>query len=169
MTEKDIARFWEKVNKDGPIPDPVKYPELKTRCWVWTACRVFNGYGRFGISDPIKHVELAHRMSYKIEIGVIEDGFYVLHRCDNPICVNPNHLFTGTQKQNISHMVSKHRGRVGSQYEHSKLNEATVELILKMRKETGASHKEIGMKFNVPRRHVGKIIGRAIWRHVISG
>lgn len=84
-------RFWPKVEKtDG--------------CWLWTANTRPNGYGLFGSVG-------AHRVAYELCVGPIPSGMYVCHRCDNPACVRPDHLFVGTQLDNMRDMVTKGRGR----------------------------------------------------------
>lgn len=91
-------RFWKKVDRSGG-PDA---------CWTWTATRTRTGYGMFCVS--LKMVS-SHRVSYSLANGPIPDGLCVLHRCDNPPCVNPGHLWLGTQLQNIADRDSKGRQR----------------------------------------------------------
>src|SRR6266567_1582450 len=88
-------RFWPKVRKTST-------------CWLWTGMKHYKfGYGFFqvGIGDR----QLAHRISWKIHNGPIPDGLYVLHKCDTPPCVNPDHLFLGTYYDNMDDMDQKGR------------------------------------------------------------
>lgn len=87
--------FWERVE--------IKNPE---ECWPWRLSRYSNGYGKASIKDRTR---LAHRLSWEITNGKIPKGLNVCHRCDNPICVNPNHLFLASQKDNIRDCVRKIR------------------------------------------------------------
>ena len=76
-------------------------------CWEWLAYKNKGGYGVFGTEK--RKIELAHRVAYKIFIGEIPDGLYVLHKCDNPGCQSPKHLWVGTQKDNAMDRENKHR------------------------------------------------------------
>ena len=93
------ARFWPKVDKAGPDD-----------CWEWNASRQGTGaYGRIGVNGK---VELAHRISYELMHGPIPDGLFVMHRCDNPPCVNPAHLSLGTRRDNMEDSMDKNRRRL---------------------------------------------------------
>ena len=97
-TPKEIeARFWARVLKKG-----------SDDCWEWLGCLTGAGYGHFVINGKTIG---AHRFSYQLHIGSVAD-LWVLHTCDNPKCVNPNHLFLGTQFDNMRDMVKKGRGYV---------------------------------------------------------
>lgn len=91
-------RFWPKVNVLG-----------ETQCWNWMASIKPNGYGQIGRGGRGAGVVYAHRASWELVNGKIPDGLQVLHHCDNRRCVNPSHLFLGTQKDNIRDMLSKGR------------------------------------------------------------
>lgn len=94
-----VARFWLKVNKNGPVPP--HRPELGP-CWLWTGARDRGGYGQFS--------GRAHRWSWLIHHGYRPGhGLFVCHHCDNPPCVRPDHLFLGTASDNARDMVAKGR------------------------------------------------------------
>lgn len=90
-------RFWAKVKKaDG--------------CWLWTGAGSRKGeHGRIGIGGRSEGIALAHRLSWELHHGPVPDGFCVCHRCDNPPCVNPAHLFLGTKGDNNRDMYAKGR------------------------------------------------------------
>lgn len=89
-------RFWSLIDRSGGID----------ACWIWTASLRTTGYGQFYYEET---VQAAHRVAWKIVNGSIPDGLYVLHKCDNPVCCNPTHLFVGTPKDNVEDMMRKGR------------------------------------------------------------
>lgn len=106
-TQKAIERF-----ESMAMPIPI------TGCWEWIGAIATHGYGYFGANG--KSIR-AHRASYQIYKGKIGDGLYVLHSCDNPSCVNPDHLWLGTQKDNIRDRNIKGRHNLtGRRYKHKK-------------------------------------------------
>jgi len=116
-------RFWKKVAKSS-------------ECWVWTGGRLGGKYGRIRyLRDDVWTHEYAHRVSWELHFGTIPEGLWVLHECDNPPCVRPDHLFLGTQLDNINDMLFKKRGRNGSSvgvlHGRAKLSESEVYAIRK--------------------------------------
>lgn len=96
ITESLKKRFWDKVS-----------PEPMSGCFLWTGCPLKFGYGR--IKQTRKKSLLAHRVSYVLNIGDIPKDMLVLHKCDNRMCVNPQHLFLGTSQDNQNDMIKKGR------------------------------------------------------------
>ena len=135
-------RFWSKVKRGE-------------NCWEWIGYKNKTGYGRFAIKG---YAQQAHRISWIIKNGKIPKGLCVLHKCDNPPCVNPNHLFIGTYKDNTQDALLK--GRVKTPDSKLKLNE------VKEIKYGSASIKEKINKFNVTRKTINDIIKLRTWKSV---
>lgn len=106
-------RFWSHVNKDGPIPE--HRPELGP-CWVWTARLDDYGRGVLGAGGSGATKLRASRVSWEIHYAALDSDVLVLHRCDNPACVRPDHLFVGAQVDNMRDMIEK--GRAWWQQKH---------------------------------------------------
>ena len=90
-----------------------KFMPEKDGCWIWTASARGSGYGQFYLKKYKRQIE-AHRASWLLHVGDIPDGLQVLHRCDVRLCVNPEHLFLGTAKDNTQDMIAKNRQKMGS-------------------------------------------------------
>lgn len=153
LKESDVIRFWSKVQKsDG--------------CWEWIEALNNKGYGVMGlkVEDTYKTVT-AHRISYILSHGDIATGQNVCHRCDNPKCVNPHHLFLGTQKENMQDCKNKGRIRIsqthkkGVENNNGKLTEEQVDAI-RLESTAGVSQRKLARKFGVSQPHIGRIVRR---------
>ncbi len=166
MDEKTIARFWSKVDANGPVP--LHVPHLG-QCWVWTA-DLANGYGRFTLWGGRRVVLYAHRISWQLHFGEISDDLCVLHRCDNQPCVNPSHLFLGTRTDNANDKVSKGRARGGSmpgeRSPNAKLTDEAVRSI-RAAHAAGSSLNALAREHAVSKKLVLNIVHRRTWRHVV--
>lgn len=128
--------------------------------WLWTAGLDGGGYGQMG-KGKYKKLK-AHRLSYEIHYGQIPTGMSVLHKCDIPSCVNPDHLFLGSQQDNMRDMKLKGRGVRGESQGSSKL---TADEIVKIINATGYQY-EIAAQFGISQTQVSRIKSRKHWRHV---
>lgn len=134
-------------------------PDLNSGCWLWTGPVSEKGYGYMQIRRK-KHK--AHRVSYETATGVCPGPLLVLHRCDTPACVNPDHLWLGTQAENMRDMVSKGRSSTGETHWNARLNEADIFAIRSSTETSGA----LGRKLGVSNQTVCKIRARQKWAHV---
>lgn len=146
-------RFWPKV-------DTSSGPDL---CWPWMGKSDPNGYGYF----EAEGYRGAHRVSYFLAYGAIPDGMFVCHRCDNPPCVNPGHLFLGTQADNMSDMWRKGRG--ASPFHARPLAKLTEEDVREIRRvvRSGVPQSEMAAKYGVSRPTISNLIARKTWAHVV--
>jgi hypothetical protein len=168
------TRFWSHVDKSGD-------------CWTWTASRC-NGYGQLGIQH--KHLA-AHRVAYELTYGPIPDGLFVCHRCDNKLCVRPEHLFLGTDGDNTRDAATKGLMLTGEKWRethssvygercwlhkhpetmrgenngHAILTTADVLQIRQMLID-GISQNEIGRRFGVSSGAIWQIANGRSWKHV---
>jgi hypothetical protein len=160
------ARFWLKVNKSGPI-----HHVLGSSCWVWSGGILGGKNGGYGVfSVGTRRGYLVHRYSYETNIGPIAEGLCVCHRCDNRLCVNPDHLFLGTRKENNADRDSKGRQviRRGEAFTHAKIND---EIVRQIRKRYIPYHptegaRALGREFGVSNTVVKWVVIGKIWKHV---
>jgi len=139
--------------------------DMDTRCWNWTARTSCDGYGQLRVEGKIT---LAHRYSYSRFKGKIPEGEYVCHRCDNPSCVNPDHLFTGTQFDNMADMMAKGRARHvrGEQHSQTKFTTDDVKEIWRcIKNEPRAS---IARRFNTTSSAISRIATGKTWSWLTS-
>lgn len=129
-------------------------------CWLWKGAH--GGQNRPRMWDG-KRSEYAARVSYRLYKGDI-GNFYVCHTCDNGLCVNPDHLFLGTAKQNSIDMACKNRSTKGSKNKHAKLKESDIQEIKNLRLILKYKVNDIARMYNVKRRTISRIIHNQTWR-----
>jgi hypothetical protein len=156
MKEKDEKRFWGKVTKAG-----------EDECWEWTGHKSAGGYGRFylGGKKPKPKTVAAHRFAYAVIFGPIPDGLIACHRCDNPSCVNPSHLFIGTHQDNSDDKLQKKRHPHGSSHPRAILSEQDVASIRRRRKG-GESYESISSDYPAVKLVIRSAAVGNTWRHV---
>lgn len=142
-----LDRFWAKVDRSGD-------------CWEWTASRI-GEYGQFGVHAG--RVMTAHRFIDIAFNGDMNDGEYTLHKCDNPLCVRPSHLFRGTQAVNIADMIAKGRGVLPP--DMSKVSAGDV-VVIRERKASGETLDQIAADFDVSRSQISRIVRRDCWKEI---
>lgn len=124
------------------------------KCWIWPGGKNETGYGRLKINGKLKR---AHRVIYEISKGEIPQDFEVLHSCDNPSCVNPNHLRTGTHAENMKEAAERFRLASGLDHYKGKLSKNQVEEI-RLLYASGQSQKEIAEKFDLHQSYVSRLV-----------
>lgn len=152
-TSKHTERFWSKV-------DLSKVDE-EFACWEWAAYQTPEGYGTVYWRGRSR---FAHRAVYELAYGECPDHLQVLHRCDNPSCVNPNHLALGTNTDNAQDRASKGRNasfvQHGEHNHHCKLSDKQVADIRERFAQGDITRKQLAAEYGVTREHIGYIINR---------
>lgn len=153
-------RFWPKVAKRGP-----------SACWEWQGHKTAKGYGQIGLGTRDKGLAYAHRVSYMLATGEDPGDRLVCHRCDNPPCVNPAHLFLGSSMDNSHDARDKDRLVLpepsrGEANTHAKLNELQVREIYRRRVLGGEMVTSLAVEFNVSPANISAIAKRKIWKHI---
>lgn len=166
LTESDTIRFWSKVNTESD-------------CWTWRGTKLPHGYGIFYVArNGIKTKYYAHRVAYSLVNGPLLPGLFVCHRCDNPSCCNPSHLFAGTQTDNMRD--AKRKGRCvfnplkGEANPHSKLKASEVLEIRRLfvrgvpgkNPRTKGNSQELANQFGISRTTVYHIYREKGWKHL---
>lgn len=148
-------RFWSNVDT-GSEED----------CWEWLASTKGRGYGQFWVTyeDGSKENWYAHRLAYKLEYGEI-DKPQVNHNCDNMICVNPNHLYNGTQSDNRKDAYR--RGRASEKGENAGSSKLTEEEVIEIRdKVDNSTYRELADEYGVTMSCINHIVNRRSWKHI---
>lgn len=140
-----------------------RYVRTGDGCWEWLGYRDRNGYGRLNVKGL---PQLASRVSYLVHNGDIPKGQCICHKCDNPACVNPDHLFLGTQADNVADMHAKGRARkralTGADHHASKLDGEAVRNIRASEEPVAV----LARRFNVSRATVYSVLKGLTWTHV---
>lgn len=152
-------RFWQKVDKRTP-----------TECWEWLGSKG-KGYGRFYVNG---HVYQATVVSYILHCRVDPNNLFMCHACDNRGCVNPHHLWPGTNQDNMLDAVNKGRyvkhvlppKPLGELHPNSRLTTQTILDIRTLAASSDMPHSQIAKQFGISREHARDIINRKKWRHI---
>lgn len=142
--------FWDRVLVSDPDD-----------CWIWVAGYWKSGYGLFYWMG--RNVR-AHRMAWRLTYGPIPKGLHCLHKCDNPACVNPYHLFVGTHQQNMRDRNNKDRHARGERHADAKL---TADQVLEIRALKGKLRPvDLARRYGVSHCTITNILARRKWRHI---
>lgn len=160
-------RFWRRVDKSAD-------------CWVWTGCVDNRGYGQISTGKTGKHIK-THRLAWELENGSIPEGLCVCHKCDNPPCVRPDHLFLGSKADNNRDMKRKGRQAFGDRapsrrnperyprgtgHHYAKLNESIVRDIRSRYRQGQATEFALAHEYGVSVGCVSGIVNRKSWKHI---
>lgn len=167
LNDEEIARFHERVRRSG-----------EDECWPWTRGTFTSGYGAFKAQGRTMK---SHRVAYYLANKVDPVGCLVCHRCDNPICCNPSHLFLGTWAENMadrdqkrrtsrgpSHMahIAPDRLPHGIEHHNSKMTPESVIELRSLYAAGGISQEALGHRFGIDQTVVSRIVRRKTWRYV---
>jgi len=147
-----MDRLWNRTNRESG-------------CWIWTGCKNADGYGTISVNGKM---HMAHRLSWELTNGPIPNGLFVCHKCDNPSCINPEHLFLGTNKDNMQDKVKKGRKNGGGPARGERNGSAKITKadVLEIRKlhANGISGRKIADKFGISDSQVFRIILNQCWK-----
>jgi hypothetical protein len=144
------ARFWKKV-------------EITKDCWIWMGEKSEKGYGYFLFRG--KKVR-AHRLVYEWLFGIISDSLSICHHCDTPACVNPGHLFAGTNLDNIRDAQRKGRYGQDKMSPGAKLTKGQIEEIKRLYAVGNISQRQLARDYGTSQSNIGRIVRKEIWTWV---
>lgn len=152
---KEIKHFWDRVQK-------TEY------CWEWSGCKYSDGYGQIKIGGKKSRT---HRVSWILHFNTLPSNLHVLHKCDNPICVNPDHLFLGTQGDNMDDKTRKGRASGGSLKGETnkgggKLSSDEVQEIRRRYDRGKVKQSDLAIQFQISQVMVSRIILGKSWTHI---
>jgi len=155
---------YERKIKILPIDRFLSKVEKTENCWIWVGGKHRFGYGIFHFDGKCS---TAHKFSYIYFNGEVENNLFVCHKCDNPTCVNPNHLFLGTIQENNADCKNKNRHIKGSKSGMSKLNEFQVKQIKnELKNYYKGIQKDLSLKYNISQSQISAIYRNKEWQHV---
>lgn len=161
LTSEEAAAFWEKLAGGG------------IGCWEWPGRRNHDGYG---IHYYARTSRMAHRIAYTLSFGPIVSGHFICHKCDNPACCRPDHLFAGTHSDNMKDMAAKKRGSWitrpdlvprGERNVNAKLDRRAVFEILRLRR-AGTRVTDLAKQFGISVRTIHRITHGKAWQHLMD-
>jgi hypothetical protein len=158
MNPSNLEEFWRHVAVGK-----------QNECWLWTHRKNRDGYGTLNITVGVRTYKalLAHRRAWEITRGEIPDGKIVCHKCDNPACVNPAHLWVGTHADNVRDKVRKGRHPRGENASSHKLSESDV-VSIKARLPQGVRSDKLAAEYAVSPVTISDIKRGITWRHITA-
>lgn len=138
--------------------------DADTGCWNWQGTKNNKGYGKLWVDGKKQY---AHRTSYRLHKSAIPVGLNICHRCDNPACINPDHLFVGTQAENLADRNAKGRQRIGERKGTNNGNAKLTERdVISIRASTGMKLRELAAKYGVTPTQISFIRRGKTWGHL---
>ena len=160
----DPTKLVLKQLHGATLPERIEHYTKRTPgCWLWIGYRDPNGYGRLQVDGKPM---LAHRLSYEVHNGSIPVGKHACHKCDNPQCVNPQHIFLGTAADNSADKISKGRARFGNSLGSAHGNARLTENAVREIRLSSESENDLAARYGVSGATVGSARRRKTWKHV---
>lgn len=157
INDSVLQRFWQRVIKS----------QEPNGCWLWNGALFRDsGYGQFTLGN---HPVRTHRLSWVIHFGPIPDGMCVLHRCDCRLCVRPDHIWLGTQRQNVDDMLAKGRSLIGERNHKAKVTARQVIEIRSLFHSGSFTQQSLADQFGLKQPQISSIVLHKSWRHLSQG